>query len=152
MKKPLVSILISSYNKGNYLEECLNSCLNQSYSNCEIILLDNYSNDKTIKILKEFSKKVKILKKRKVSKFPSLNQIDLLIKAYKKSKGSIICLLDADDYYHVQKIEKIKKIFSLKKNINVVFDLPIIKKKNKKIKFKLKKKITERYLANNYSD
>ncbi len=140
MKKPLVSILISSYNKGNYLEECLNSCLNQSYSNCEIILLDNYSNDKTIKILKEFSKKVKILKKRKVSKFPSLNQIDLLIKAYKKSKGSIICLLDADDYYHVQKIEKIKKIFSLKKNINVVFDLPIIKKKNQKIKFKLKKK------------
>ena len=104
MKKPLVSILISSYNKGNYLEECLNSCLNQSYSNCEIILLDNYSNDKTIKILKEFSKKVKILKKRKVSKFPSLNQIDLLIKAYKKSKGSIICLLDADDYYHAKKI------------------------------------------------
>ena len=103
-------------------------------------MLDNYSNDKTIKILKEFSKKVKILKKRKVSKFPSLNQIDLLIKAYKKSKGSIICLLDADDYYHVQKIEKIKKIFSLKKNINVVFDLPIIKKKNHKIKFKLKKK------------
>ena len=81
MKKPLVSILISSYNKGNYLEECLKSCINQSYKNCEIILLDNYSNDKTNKILKKYSKQVKVLKKRKVSKFPSLNQIDLLIKA-----------------------------------------------------------------------
>ncbi len=47
MKKPLISILISSYNKGNYVEDCLNSCLNQSYQNCEIIFLDNYSNDKT---------------------------------------------------------------------------------------------------------
>ena len=100
MKKPLISILISSYNKGNYLEECLKSCINQSYKNCEIILLDNYSNDKTNKILKKYSKQVKVLKKRKISKFPSLNQIDLLVKAYKISKGSIIFLLDADDYYH----------------------------------------------------
>ena len=103
MKKPLVSILISSYNKGNYLEECLNSCLSQSYKKCEIILLDNCSNDKTNKILKKYSKQVKVLKKRKVSKFPSLNQIDLLIKAFKTSKGSIICLLDADDFYHIKK-------------------------------------------------
>ena len=140
MKKPLVSILISSYNKGNYLEECIKSCLKQTYSNCEIILLDNYSNDKTDKILKKFSKQVKILKKRKVTKFPSLNQIDLLIKAFKTSKGSIICLLDADDFYHIKKIEKIEKIFSLKKKNDVIFDLPIIKKKNRNKKFKLKTK------------
>ena len=36
-EKPLVSILISSYNKGKYLEECLKSCISQSYKNCEII-------------------------------------------------------------------------------------------------------------------
>ena len=121
MKKPLISILISSYNKGNYLEDCLNSCLNQSYKNCETILLDNYSNDKTSKILKKFSKQVKILKKRRISKFPSLNQIDLLTKAFKISKGSIICLLDADDFYHKEKIEKIKKIFLSKKKNDVIF-------------------------------
>ena len=140
MKKPLISILISSYNKGNYLEDCLNSCLNQSYKNCETILLDNYSNDKTSKILKKFSKQVKILKKRRISKFPSLNQIDLLTKAFKISKGSIICLLDADDFYHKEKIEKIKKIFLSKKKNDVIFDLPIIKRKNSNKKFKLKKK------------
>ena len=141
MKKPLVSILISSYNKGNYLEDCLNSCLNQSYKNCEIILLDNYSNDKTNKILKKFSKQVEILRKRKISKFPSLNQIDLLTKAFKISKGSIICLLDADDFFHQKKIEKIKKLFLSKKKNDVIFDLPIIKKKNFNKKFKLKKKM-----------
>ena len=140
MKKPLVSILISSYNKGNYIEECINSCLNQTYKNFEIILLDNFSNDKTNRVLKKFSKQIKILKKRKISRFPSLNQIDLLIKAFKVSKGSIICLLDADDFFHQNKIEKIKKLFFLKKKNNVIFDLPIIKKKNYKKKFSLKKK------------
>ena len=140
MKKPLVSILISSYNKGNYIEECINSCLNQTYKNFEIILLDNFSNDKTNRILKKFSKQIKILRRKKISKFPSLNQIDLLIKAFKVSKGSIICLLDADDFFHQKKIEKIKKLFLLKKKNNVIFDLPIIKKKNYKKKFSLKKK------------
>lgn len=140
MKKPLVSILISSYNKGNYIEECINSCLNQTYKNFEIILLDNFSNDKTNRILKKFSKQIKILRRKKISKFPSLNQIDLLIKAFKVSKGSIICLLDADDFFHQNKIEKIKKLFLLKKKNNVIFDLPIIKKKNYNKKFSLKKK------------
>ncbi len=140
MKKPLVSILISSYNKGNYLEECINSCLNQSYKNVEIILLDNFSNDKTNNILKKYSKQITILKKRKISKFPNLNQIDLLIKAFKMSTGSIICLLDADDFFHQNKIEKIKKLFLLKKKNDVIFDLPLIKNKNYKKKFSLKRK------------
>ena len=64
----------------------------------------------------------------------------MLIKAFKVSKGSIICLLDADDFFHQNKIEKIKKLFLLKKKNNVIFDLPIIKKKNYKKKFSLKKK------------
>ena len=53
LKNPQASILISSYNKGNYLEQCIKSCLSQTQKNIEVVLLDNYSNDKTIKILKE---------------------------------------------------------------------------------------------------
>ena len=37
------SILISSYNKGNYIEKCIKSCLAQSNKNLEIIVVDNYS-------------------------------------------------------------------------------------------------------------
>ena len=78
LKNPQASILISSYNKGNYLEQCIKSCLFQTQKNIEVILLDNHSNDKTNVILKKFSKKIKILKKKRISKFPALNQIDLL--------------------------------------------------------------------------
>ena len=46
MNKPLVSILITSFNKGKYLDRCIKSCLSQTYKNYEIIALDNYSNRK----------------------------------------------------------------------------------------------------------
>ena len=107
LKNPQASILISSYNKGNYLEQCIKSCLSQSHKNIEVILLDNHSNDKTNVVLKKYSKKIKILKKKRISKFPALNQIDLLTKAFKVSKGSIIYLLDADDYFNKSKIKNI---------------------------------------------
>ena len=84
LKNPQASILISSYNKGNYLEQCIKSCLSQTQKNIEVVLLDNFSNDKTNVVLKKFSKKVKILKKKRISKFPALNQIDLLNKAFKE--------------------------------------------------------------------
>ena len=43
-----ISILISSYNKEPYIEKCLQSCLNQTDQDFEVILLDNYSNDNTV--------------------------------------------------------------------------------------------------------
>tara|TARA_B100001029_G_C14943011_1_gene384295 strand:- start:68 stop:844 length:777 start_codon:yes stop_codon:yes gene_type:complete len=135
------SILISSYNKGDYLEDCLNSCLKQSYKNYEIILIDNYSTDNTKYILKKYSKKIKILKKKKVSTYPQMNQIDLLVNAFKVSKGSIICLLDADDLFNPNKLSHLKKLFKSKKKTDVLFDLALIQKNGIKRKFKLKKKM-----------
>ena len=119
MNKPLVSILITSFNKGKYLDRCIKSCLSQTYKNYEIIALDNYSTDNSYKILYLYKKKIKI---------------------FKKKKGSIICLMDADDFYYSKKIETVKNAFLKKKNIDVIFDLPIISYKNKKYKLKLKNK------------
>ena len=44
-----ISILISSYNKGKYIKECIRSCLIQDEKNLEVILFDNFSNDETNK-------------------------------------------------------------------------------------------------------
>ena len=57
-----ISILISSYNKGAYIDECLQSCLNQTHRDFEIILLDNYSNDNTDLVLNKYYKDI-IIKK-----------------------------------------------------------------------------------------
>ena len=57
MKKDLISILITNYNKDRYLKKCLNYCLNQSYKNKEILLFDDLSEDKSHEVLKNFRKK-----------------------------------------------------------------------------------------------
>ena len=136
------SILISSYNKGKYLKQCLDSCLNQTEKNYEIIVYDNNSTDNTNKILNRFKnyEKIKIFKKKRLCKFPALNQIDLIKKAFKKSKGEIICLLDADDYFNSIKLTFLKKRFN-KDPKDIIFDLPIMKYSNYTKKFTIKKKI-----------
>ena len=59
------SVLISSYNKSRYLEECIVSCLSQTFELVEIVLLDNYSNDGTKEILDKYKNKIKIIYKKK---------------------------------------------------------------------------------------
>jgi glycosyltransferase involved in cell wall biosynthesis len=135
------SILISSFNKAKYLNKCINSCIKQREKDYEIILFDNYSTDNTSKVLKKFKHKVKFFKKRRISKSPALNQLDLIKHAFNKSKGDLICLLDADDYFNDKKLLILKKIFSEKKKLNTVFDLPIKIYASHRKKFVDKKKL-----------
>ena len=50
-----LSILITSFNKGKYLEDCIISCLQQDYQDFEVILFDNESNDKSGLILEKYN-------------------------------------------------------------------------------------------------
>ena len=85
MKK--ISIIIRTKNEERWILSCLEKIFNQSYSNLEVIIVDNYSNDKTIKKINKFP--VKILK---IKKFLPGKAINLGIK---KSKGDIIVCLSA---------------------------------------------------------
>jgi len=127
-KKPLVSILIASYNKENYINRCIKSCLNQTYENLEIIFVDDSSTDNSFEIAKKY-KKIKTFKKKKIklkSKFNTFFQIDTYIYGFKKSKGEIIFFLDADDFYKKNKVKHIVEYFSKNKKSNILFDKPII--------------------------
>lgn len=136
-----ISILITSYNKGKYLKECIESCLIQDDENFEIILFDNFSTDETNIVLSSFKNKIKIHKKNKISNFPALNQIDLIKNALDISSGEIICLLDADDYFKKNKISKVRNFFKENNTTSILFDLPTLKKGNQFQKFYLKNKI-----------
>lgn len=128
-KKPLVSILIASFNKEKLVKRCINSCIKQTYKNVEIIFVDNESSDNSYKIAKKY-KRIKVFKKKRIEysnfKFNSFNQLDTYIYAYKKSKGKILCFLDSDDFYKKNKVEEIVDFFSNNKNKNIVFDKPVI--------------------------
>ena len=76
----------------------------------------------------------KILKTERSTEYPALNQIEVLVNAFEMSKGDYIFLLDSDDFFEKDKIEKVIKYKSLN-NSEVIFDIPRLYKdeKNSKI-------------------
>ena len=74
MKEELASILITNFNKENFLKDTVISCLNQNYSKKEILVFDDCSTDNSMKLLKKF-KRLKIYKNKKKFKSGPLNQI-----------------------------------------------------------------------------
>ncbi len=144
MKKIKASVLIANYNNQKYINDCLRSLVQQTYKNFEIIFHDDNSNDNSILNVKKY-KNVKIIKNRKRGKYGSLNQINAYERAFKISKGEIIFLLDSDDYFLKNKIKNIIRVFEKNSKIQVIYDLPIILKDQKKISVKKKKKLIKNY-------
>jgi len=68
-----VSIIIPVFNGEKYLDECIKSALNQTYSNIEIIVVDDGSIDKSLKIIKKYSDRIKIIKKQNGGTASALN-------------------------------------------------------------------------------
>tara|TARA_Y100000816_G_C26097214_1_gene580855 strand:+ start:1736 stop:2551 length:816 start_codon:yes stop_codon:yes gene_type:complete len=138
-KKPLVSILIASYNKEKYVERCINSCKKQTYNNIEIIFYDDGSKDNSYEIAKRIKgiKSFKNRNRKNLGKFNTYYQLNSYKKAFSRSKGKYILLLDADDFFKKNKVKEIVKYFDRNKNCNIVFDLPIYYfSKNKQILLK----------------
>lgn len=94
----LVSVLIPAYNVEKYIEECLDSLLNQTYKNIEIIIVNDGSTDKTLEILKYYAKKdmrINVVDKKKIGKNAALNV------AANMMHGELFCLFAGDDIlYH----------------------------------------------------
>ncbi len=102
MTPKLVSILIVTYNADNYIKKTIKSCLNQIYDKYEILILDNNSSDKTVKVINKIkSQKIKLFKsKENIGPYHGLN---LLIK---KAKGEYIAILDHDDLWLPGKLQE----------------------------------------------
>jgi len=95
MQNPLVSILIPTYNRQDFVLECINSALNQTYKNIEIIISDNCSTDQTLDICKAASQKDSRIKV--VSTDANLGPVANWLNCFKNSSGQYIKLLFSDD-------------------------------------------------------
>ena len=60
MKHPLVSVIVPNYNHAPFLEERINSILNQSYDNYELIILDDKSTDNSLEVIKKYRDHVRV--------------------------------------------------------------------------------------------
>ena len=144
MKDIKVSVLIANYNNEKYLIECIDSVKKQTYQNVEIIIHDDSSSDNSINRINKY-KNITIIKNRKRGKYGSYNQMNAYYRAFKKSKGEIIFLLDSDDLFKKNKIKTVINTFLKNKKISSLFDLPIYKYRNKLKFIKNKKKVISNF-------
>jgi glycosyltransferase involved in cell wall biosynthesis len=99
--KPLVSIIIPCYNGASFLGETIESALNQSYKETEILIIDDGSTDDSYKIAKSFtSKNVIVLRKENGGASSARNF------GFMNSNGNYVQFLDSDDLLAIDKIEK----------------------------------------------
>lgn len=105
-QKDKVSIIVPCYNAEKYLKKCLDSIINQTYSNIEIILVNDGSKDNTLKILSDYEKKdnrIIVIDKENTGVSDSRNI------GVEKATGKYIMFSDSDDYFELDAVESLYK-------------------------------------------
>ena len=111
MKK--VSVIIPLYNEEKYITACVESVINQTYKNLEIIIVDDKSTDNSLKIVKNIKdKRIKIISLKKNAGVANARN-----KGVEAATGDYICFLDSDDFWDKTKIEKQIKLLDKQKEL-----------------------------------
>ena len=98
----LVSIIMPSWNTGNYIAESIESVLNQTYKNWELLIVDDCSTDNTDSVVASFDdKRIRYFKNKKNSGAALTRN-----RAIRKANGEWIAFLDSDDLWSPEKLEK----------------------------------------------
>ena len=117
MGKELISIIIPVYNVEHYLDKCLESVINQTYKNIEIILINDGSTDDSLSILEKYKKvdkRVKVINKKNGGVSSARNAgLDIC-------KGKYITFIDSDDYVDTDYVEILYKK-AKKYDVDIVF-------------------------------
>jgi len=132
-KNPKVSVVIPVYNQGKFLKESIDSILNQTFKDFELIIINDGSFDQTGEILKQYVKKdprIKVFSQRNQGCTKSLNY------GIKQARGEYIARQDADDISLPKRLEKQVEFLNKNKDIGLVggFAQVIDKQGNKKSK------------------
>jgi len=102
MKKPSVSVIIGVYNKAAFLETCIESVLNQTFQDFEVIIVDDCSTDGSGRVIEKYVDRVKAITLERNSGLPAVpRNIGL-----RRAEGEFIAFLDADDFWEPSKLEK----------------------------------------------
>lgn len=114
--KPLVSIMIPNYNHSRYLDECIQSALHQTYKNIEIVVLDNTSEDESVKVASKYmSQGVTVCRN-----CYNVNNMNYNILADHLTSGKYMMLLCADDYILPTFVERAVQIMEEYPNVGYV--------------------------------
>jgi len=113
---PLVSVIIPTYNRVEVLPRAINSVLNQTYKNIDIVLVDDGSIDNTQDVIeKKYDTAVKYVKQPNKGAGAARNL------GFQKSEGKYTNFLDSDDYFSTRNIEEKVEVLERRRDIGWVF-------------------------------
>lgn len=112
---PKVSVIIPTYNREEFICETIQSVLDQTYKDFEIIVVDDGSTDNTKKKLEIFGSKIKLIEQKNSERAVARNN------GVKNSSGNYIAFLDSDDIWVKDKLEKQVDILDSNKDIILVY-------------------------------
>lgn len=104
----LCSVVISNYNYGRFLVEAIDSVLQQTHSNVEILVVDDGSSDSSLQILEKYQneRKIKVISKK------NAGQLSVFNVALEHISGEVVFFLDADDFFTQDYIKTILPLYS----------------------------------------
>ena len=118
--QPLISVLVPVYNvKGEYLRECIESVLKQSYENLELCLVDDASTDEeTLEVLREYENNEKVkIKHRKTNGHISKATNDAL----KMADGEFVALMDNDDVLEKDALYRVVEVLNKNRKLDLIY-------------------------------
>lgn len=130
-KNNLVSIILPVYNGEKYLPLSIESCLNQTYTNLELIIVNDASTDNSLRIANEFASKdnrVKVISNEINQNLPASLNI-----GHKLARGNFITWTSHDNYYDLKAIEKMFSEIQATKADIIFADFEIIDSSNRRI-------------------
>ncbi|MEA4907338.1 MAG: glycosyltransferase family 2 protein [Anaerolineaceae bacterium] len=112
---PLVSVIIPTYNRPEYLVQTVNSVLSQTYPNIEVIVVDDASTDDTPLVMSAYQDRIKYLRHTVNSAGEAVYNTGLSV-----ARGEYIDFLDHDDLFYPSKIEKQVRLLEKRKDLGLV--------------------------------
>lgn len=117
---PLVSVIVPNYNHAQYLDQRLNSILNQTYRNIEVIILDDYSTDNSFDVISKYTSDPRVIKVIANEKNSGNTFLQWDIGLHEAS-GDIIWIAESDDYCDVNMLAELVRLYNSKKDIVIAY-------------------------------
>lgn len=113
--KPLVTIAINNYNYDRFISQAIDSALNQTYPQIEVVVVDDGSGDRSREIIAQYGDRIVPVLKQNGGQGSTFNA------AFAASSGEIICFLDADDVFLSEKVAEVVSVFTTHPDIGWCF-------------------------------
>jgi glycosyltransferase involved in cell wall biosynthesis len=112
---PLVTILINNYNYGQYLRQSIDSALKQTWTRCEVVVVDDGSTDDSASIIESYGGSVVPVLKANGGQGSAFNA------GFEASLGEIVCFLDSDDVFLPEKVECVVEAWRRNQDAGLIY-------------------------------